>query len=105
MRGKLSLQSTFFFTVLATSAALSAQQLKESPPNLNLSQNSAKPGDVFTGVVYRESGKELYLDTTPCAPPAEKKIKSFVQPFDKKKMDEKVTCGEHAVQLVRVEKK
>jgi hypothetical protein len=85
--------------------AASPQELKDSPPGLDIVQNSAKPGEVFEGVVYRESGKELYLDRTPCAPPNEKKLKPFVQPYVKTKTDNKVRCGKETFQLVRVEKK
>jgi hypothetical protein len=96
----------FIFVAVAVLLTIaSAQEIKDSPPSLRIYQNSATIGEVFKGVVYRESGKELYLDTTPCAPPDEKKIKPFVQPYVKTKTDEKVRCGKDTFQLVRVEKK
>lgn len=81
-----------------------AQVLKESPSGLSITENSAKPGDVFKGVVIRQSKNELYVDTTPCDAP-EHKIKAFTQPFVKRETGEEVTCGEKKFKIVRVEKK
>lgn len=59
--------------VLAVASAAATQELKESPPSLKITENSAKLGDILVGAVARESKRELYLDTTPCAPSDEKK--------------------------------
>jgi hypothetical protein len=81
------------------------QELKESPPALSIGENSAKPGDIFKGVLYSQSKNEIYLDITPCAREDKKTIVALVQPFVVIKTGEKKTCGKTTFNLVQVEKK
>ena len=105
MRDKSLVRWITVVAAVAVITAASAQELKDSPPSIGIVENSAKRGEVFKGVVYQESARELYLDTTPCAPPGDKKIKPFVQPYVKTNTDEKVRCGKVTFQFVLVEKK
>jgi len=68
---------------LMSSLGFSEQDLKESPPSLAISRN-ATVGDVYTGVIVRETKKELILDTTPCNAGTDKKYVSYVPPYTKK---------------------
>ena len=94
-----------FWLITGLSPIGSTQDLKESPPTISIAENFAKPGDIFVGVIYKELGKELYLDLTPCEPTASKRVKAFVKPYKKTKLNEQTTCEKGVYQLTRVEKK
>lgn len=92
------------FSVIATLPIL-GQTLGESPPSLNVGQNSAKKGDIFEGEVVRKAGNEVWLDTTPCRPEAEKRTVAFVKPFKMRTL-KKETCDSHkSITIVSVEKR
>ena len=85
--------------------SLYAQGIKESPPSPSITENSAKRGDIFTGIVYSKSKNELILDTTPCKTFPEKIFKAFAAPFVTTDAKEKQVCGKETYKLVLVEKK
>jgi len=55
----------------------------------------AKRGDVASGVVERENGGTLYLNTTPCKPAQEADVVIFHRPYTRDSAGEIVCYGHH----------
>ena len=72
-------------------------QLKESRPGLETYENSAKPGDIFSGTVIKKGKSEIYLDTTPCiADLKSKQIVGFTSPYKATKAPD-LRCGDKTI--------